>query len=173
MTSDNQGKETWIKRHGWKVMIAVSIIFGLFGIGDVLQGMNADPAIAESITGVEWEELQASSPRIANLIDLSVRSTGASIIFLSILSISITLTAFKEGKRWAWYALWIWPIWNLSIFILFFMADRHPDFPPPPPMLSAPIFFITTFLVLLLSYRQFFPSPDSNIQPFAVASRDA
>ena len=58
-------------------------------------------------------------------------------------------------------------------FVLFFVADRHPDFPPPPPMLSAPIFFITTFLVLLLSYRQFFPSPDSNIRPFAVASRDA
>jgi hypothetical protein len=53
MTSDNQRKGTWVERHGWKVMIAVGVIFGLFGIGDVLQGMNADPAIAESITGVE------------------------------------------------------------------------------------------------------------------------
>lgn len=157
MTSDSQHKEAFFERHSWKVFILVGTIFGLFGIGDVIQGMSADPAIAESITGVAWENLQASSPRIANLIDLCGRSLGMGIIIVSVLSIAITLTAFRRGERWAWYALWIWPLWMASIFILFFIADRQPDFPPPPPMLSAPVFFIVTFLGLILTYRKFFP----------------
>jgi hypothetical protein len=86
-----------------------------------------------------------------------VRSLGASILVVSILSLAITLTAFRRGQRWAWYALWVWPLWNVAIFVLSFTAERHPDFPPPPPMLSAPVFFTVTLLALILSYRRFFP----------------
>jgi hypothetical protein len=118
--------------------------------------MNADPAIAESISGVAWEDLQASSPRLANLIDLYVRAQGGSLVVLSILSISITLTAFRRGERWGWYVLWIWPLWQAFIFIVFVTAARQPGFPPPPPMLSAPVFFTVTLLALILSYRKFF-----------------
>ena len=157
MTSDNQQKEPFFHRHGWKVLIVVSAIFLLFGIGDIIRGMDADPAIAESITGVEWEELQASSPKIANMIDLGVRSSGASILVLSVLSIAIILFAFRQGERWAWVVLWIWPLWMTLIFVFIFAAERQPGFPPPPPMLSAPIFFVITVLTLVMTYRKFFP----------------
>jgi hypothetical protein len=53
--------------------------------------------------------------------------------------------------------LWIWPLWQAFIFIVFVTAPRQPDFPPPPPMLSAPVFFTVTLLALILSYRKFFP----------------
>jgi hypothetical protein len=157
MTSDTRRKEAFFERYAWIVFIVVAGIFALFGIGDVILGMNADPAIAESITGVHWEDVQATSPNIANLIDLSTRSQGLTLIVVSSLSIAITLAAFRRGERWAWYALWIWPIWNAAILILFYLAERHADFPPPPPMLSAPVFFTITLLALVLSYRKFFP----------------
>ncbi len=137
--------------------MVVAAIFGLFGIGDVILGMNADPAIAESLTGIAWEDLQASSPETANLSHPSGRSLGSSILSPSILSMAITLTAFRPGERWAWYALLIWPLWNAAVLILFFTAKRHPDFSPPPPMLSAPVFFSITALALGLSYRKFLP----------------
>ncbi len=157
MTLTDQRKETFVQRNAWIVFIVIAVIFVLFGIGDVIRGMDADPAIAESIAGIPWEDLQDSSPAIAYLIDLMVRSQGFTIIVLSILSIAITLYAFKPGERWAWYALWIWPIWNLAIFLFFITADRQTGFTAPPPMLSAPVFFSITFLTLVLSYRKFFP----------------
>lgn len=152
----NTKKDSVLERSAWIALIVVGATFGLFGLGDVILGMDADPAIAESITGVPWEDLQASSPQIANLIDMYVRSLGSVMLVVSILSLAITLTAFKRGARWAWYALWVWPLWNAAIFGLSFTAQRHPDFPPPPPLVSSPIFFTLTLLALILSYHKFF-----------------
>ena len=150
-------KAPFMHRNAWIVFMVVGVIVVLFGVGDVIRGMDADPAIAESITGTNWEHLQDASPRLANLIDLMVRSQGFTITVLAVLSIGVTLYAFRPGERWAWYALWIWPVWSIAIFVLFFTADRHADFPPPPPMLSGPVFFVITLLALALSYRKFFP----------------
>ena len=93
--------------------------------------MAAEPAIGESITGVPWEELQASSPKVANLIDMQVRYGEASMFILSLLSLAITIYAFRPGQRWAWYTLWILPLWNVAIFLTTFVAERQPGFPPP------------------------------------------
>lgn len=157
MTSTDRRNEPFVQRNAWTVFMVIAVIVVLFGIGDVIRGMDADPAIAESIAGLSWEDLQNRSPRTANLIDLMVRSQGFTLIILSILSIAITVYAFRPGERWAWYALWIWPIWSAAVFLLFFTADRQPGFASPPPMLSAPVFFGITVLTLLLSYRRFFP----------------
>lgn len=157
MTQVGSHREPFMHRNAWIVFIVVAVVFVIFGIGDVIRGTDADPAIAESIAGEPWEEVQSTSPKLANLIDLMVRSQGFTIAILSILSIAITLYAFRPGERWAWYALWIWPIWNVAIFLSFFTADRQSDFAAPPPMLSAPVFFTITFLALVLSYRRFFP----------------
>jgi hypothetical protein len=153
----NSKRSAILERSAWIALIVVGAIFGLFGVSDLMQGMDADPAIAESVIGRPWEDLQASNPRIASLIDMYVRSLGAGILVVSILSLAVTLTAFKRGERWAWYALWVWPLWNVAIFCLSFTAERHPGFPPPPPMVSSPVFFTVTLLALILSYRKFFP----------------
>jgi len=147
----------FFNKHGWKILIGISIIFGLFGLGDLIQGMNADTAIAESILGIPWEEARESHPEAADLIDLQVRAGGAQLLLVSVLSIVVCLVGYRRGERWAWYTFWIFPAWMISIFMLFFTADRQPHMPAPPPMLSAPIFLAIAVLVLLLSYRKFFP----------------
>lgn len=157
MSSESEVKEPFIHRYSWVVFLVISVLFVLFGIGDVILGTNADPAIVESITGIEWDVLQAASHDVATFINLSARMLGLTLLCFSLLTVAITLTSFRQGHTWAWYALWIWPIWYASLFILTFTAERSPDFPPPPPMMSAPIFFLITALTLLLSYRRFFP----------------
>lgn len=157
MTRDKTKKENFFQQHSWKMLLIISGIIGLFGIGDMIQGMSADPAIANSVTGVPWEELQRSNPKMANLIDLQVRSGGAQLLTLSILSIIIWLTGYRQGAQWAWYGFWVYPLFMALVFMIFLTADRQPDFPPPTPLLSAPVFWIICVLVLLLSYRKFFP----------------
>lgn len=157
MTSVEAKTETFFEHHSWKVFLVISVILGLFGVGDIIQGMNADPAIANSMIGIAWEEVQASSHEMANLIDLQVRSGGSQLLVMAILSITISLTGYRRGQQWAWYAFWAYPLFMALNFFIFVIADRDPDFPPPPPMISAPVFFIISVLVLLLSYRKFFP----------------
>lgn len=157
MNAENRPRDTFLGRKSWIVFIVVSAIFMLFGIGDVIQGMDADPAIAQSLTGVEWQQLKVSSPETANMIDHGVRSGGLFLILLSILSILVTLKAFRQGERWAWYALWIWPVGMAALFVLLLVVERQPGFPPPPPMVSAPVFFAFTLLALVATYSRFFP----------------
>jgi hypothetical protein len=149
----------FFERHSWKVLVGISIIIGIFGAGDILMGMNADPAIAESMTGMAWEELQATEPGAAHLIDRQVRLGGAQLATLSLLSIIICLVGYRQGERWAWYALWALPLWMVLVFVLFLTSDRQPDFPPPPPLISAPIFIVVSALALMLAYRKFFSKP--------------
>lgn len=157
MTPSDQKHEPWFQRNVWVLLLIVASIFALFGIGDIIRGMDADPAIIESILGTDWESLKDTDPTLANMVNLMARAQGASIAVLSILSAAIIVGPFRRGEPWAWYVLWLWPLWNLSIFITFFTADRSPDFATPPPMLSSPIFFTLTALALIVSYRKFFP----------------
>jgi hypothetical protein len=74
MTPVNVKTETFNEQHRWKVLLGSHIIFVLFGLGDMIQGMHGDPAIANNLTNIEWHELQRSSPRIANLINMQVEA---------------------------------------------------------------------------------------------------
>jgi hypothetical protein len=139
------------------MLIFVGVVFALFGASDMVLGKDADPAIAESILGAKLDALEPTNPETVQLIALFNRALGSAILFLSILALSITAVPYRRGERWAWYVLWLWPVWNAIIFINFYSAPRQPDFPTPPPMLSSPIFFAISAFALLISYRKFFP----------------
>lgn len=149
---------TFFERHGWKILLVSSVIFVLFGIGDMIQGMDADPAIAEGISGLEWDEVKESQPDLARLIDHQVQAGGGHLLIASLFSIAIILVPYRRGEQWAWYTMWLLPLWMVLIFFLMFVADRPANSPTPPPMYSAPIFFTVFVVTLLLSYRNFFPA---------------
>lgn len=149
-------RESRSHRIAWIAFVVVAAVVALFGIGDVIRGMDADPAIAEGVTGIAWDELQEEDPAPARLIDLQVRSQGMTLLMLGLLSLSVAIWAFRKRARWAWYAMWIWPAWSAAVFVVMITADRSPDFGPPPPMLSAPVFFFVTVAALAISYRSFF-----------------
>ena len=63
-----------------------------------------------------------------------------------ILMIAISVTAYRQGKRWAWYALWLVPLSAVSVMV------------PSNVSATAVLVFITSTLGLLLPVRKFFPS---------------
>jgi hypothetical protein len=77
----------FFERRGWIILLIVSIIFLLFGIGDIIQGMDADPAIAEGLSGLDWDEVKESQPNLARLITWQTRAGGGNILILSLFSI--------------------------------------------------------------------------------------
>ncbi|MFQ5553667.1 MAG: hypothetical protein ACE5EW_08155 [Thermoplasmata archaeon] len=145
------------ERYGWIILFVVAVIFALFGLGDVIQGTAADPAIVRAITGLTPEEIGAAQPRVLVLIELQVRATGAALLILGVLAASIAWTSYRGGEKWAWYALWTLPVLNVLIFVNMYASVDFSTGVLPPPLLSAPVFLAITLVGLLLPVRRFFP----------------
>jgi hypothetical protein len=152
--------EPFFERHAWKVLLGVSLMIGFFGVGDMLGGASdlqaGETVFMHSITGISWNELQAASPRVANLIDLKFRMDGAALTTIALLSMAIGLTGFRRGERWAWYALWALPFWTLSTVVFIVLAEKQPGSGTPVPIISGSILTAICLSMLGLSYRKFF-----------------
>jgi len=144
------------RRHSWKLLLGVVLIIGVFGIGDVFRGIDADPAIPLGVTGLTPDEIRATSQPLATLIDLQVRSGGLHLAIMSVLWSMILLIPFRRGERWAWYTMWTFPIWALVVSISFLFVELQPDVPLPPPAISGWVLFALTALTLLATRRAFF-----------------
>jgi hypothetical protein len=64
----------------------------MVGNASVLQ--NVKTVFMHSITGMSWNELQATSPKVADLIDVKLRTGGVSLTTLALLSMAVCLTGF-------------------------------------------------------------------------------
>ena len=75
-----------------------------------LTGPNSTPILVaeyENFTGISWIELKGISPKIADFITILFRMYGAFNVVFGLLTVSITVSAFRRGERWAWWALLI------------------------------------------------------------------
>ena len=64
--------------------------------------LNAEYA---NFTRNPWSELAGTSPLTAGFVTLLFRMYGTYGVAFSLMAIAITLTAFRHGERWAWWAL--------------------------------------------------------------------
>lgn len=156
-----QKSETFFERYSWIVFLVLGLIITLFGLGDILTGgatfESGEAPTLQGISGMTWQELGSTSPNAANMIGYLVRAGGAHLFVFGLLSMIITATAFRRGERWAWYAMWLWPLWLVLVIVVLLSAYKQPGPGIPPPLVSGSIFIGLTVLTLLLSYRKFFP----------------
>ena len=145
-------------RHSWQILLGLVLVIGLFGVGDAILGIEADPAIPEAVTGMTPAEIETRSQPLATMIDLQVRSGGLHLILLAMLWAVILWIPFRQGERWAWYAMWTFPLWALAVAVAFLFVDLQPDAGLPPPAISGWVFFVVTSLLLLISKRPIFAS---------------
>lgn len=155
MVSESKG--SFFVRNAWILLLVVFILSLLIGIGDFFLAGDGDPALVESVSGIAWEVVKTTDPGVANLVNLLSSLIGSLWIGLSVMGIIVTATGFRNGNRWAWYALWSMPLVMLLIFITFLSADLVEGSPSPPALFSAPGLFVMAVLGLLLPFRKFFP----------------
>jgi hypothetical protein len=75
---------------------------------DRLPGPGSAPILTagyEGFTRNSWQELADTSPMTAAYITLLFRLYGAYIVAFGLLAIAVTVTAFRRGDGWAWWAL--------------------------------------------------------------------
>ena len=63
------------------------------------------PAGYEGYTSGSWAQLVATNPMAARYMEVLYRMYGIFNFTFGLLTVAITLTAFRKGERWAWWAL--------------------------------------------------------------------
>lgn len=162
-----QKSGTFFERYGWIVFLALGLIIALFGLGDIMMGGatfdGGEAPTVQGISGMTWQQLNSVSPNAASMIDYLVRAGGINLFLLGLVSAVVAATAFRRGERWAWFAMWLLPLW-LGMIVLLLLSVYKPAGPGlPPPLVSGSIFFVVMVLTLALSFRKYFPKQQSII----------
>jgi hypothetical protein len=87
------------RRHTWVVFILFAILATLFGI----------------FPGAWFDD--GGTDRDANWLTTSYAAVAV------VLTVAITLTAYRHGERWAWLAFWVWPAFFVLHGVVFFLVD--------------------------------------------------
>lgn len=146
----------WLERHAWWGLLVFAVVLVLFGVLDMVSGPAADRAIPLGLTGMTIEELQASSRAAYGLFDFFTRVNGWSLVLVGSLMAAIVLIPFRRNEPWAWWTMWLLPVWAIGAAVFYVVAGLAPGQPPPPPLVSGPIIAGLSAGILLVSIRRFF-----------------
>jgi len=78
-----------------------------------------------------------------------LRAIGVASIGMGLFGLLITLIAYRRRERWAWFALWYYP--------LFWTAHLVGGLPPGKEHIHQVVFILLSLAGLLLPVREFFP----------------
>ena len=81
---------------------------------------------------------------------LSLRAIGVASIGMGLFGVLITTMAYQRRERWAWFALWYYP--------LFWTAHLLGGLPPGQEHVHQVVFIVLSLAGLLLPVREFFPA---------------
>ncbi len=91
---------------------------------DYLLGPRRVPILTagyEGFTKGSWTELAGTSPMTARYLRVLFRMYGVFNVAFGLMALAITVTAFRRGERWAWWALLIG---NTIAFVSAMTYDR-------------------------------------------------
>jgi hypothetical protein len=106
-----------------------------------------------AVSGVPWEQLDATYPGVARLLNVETRIIGALWLGLGLLGTAISFYGLRQRKRWAWWAAWSLPLVMALVIAAFLSAGLLPGSPTPPALISGPITIIVSLAALILAYR--------------------
>lgn len=150
-----QGKlENFFEGSVWVLFLVLGVLEIVFGAGDMIVGIENDPAILISATGRTPAELKAQDPLIYNAMDNQQRIIGLSFLMNGALVSIVSFTAFRQGARWAWFTLWIIPA-GMVFGVVSSYKTRLPGESLAPPFYSGSLFAVLTMVWLALSHRKY------------------
>lgn len=81
------------ERHAWQIFLALGVVFIYFGASD-----------------------------LNGAVTYGVKETALSGLIFGLLGTAISVTALRDGARWAWLAMFVWPFFGL--FDTFFLLTE-------------------------------------------------
>lgn len=121
---------SWLTRHAWWGLVAVAAIFLIFGATDIASGAAADPAIPQALTGKPISQLQAEGGDAYELYDFAARNNGWTLMWIGALLLAVLWFGFRRNERWAWWTMWLLPVWSIGVLVSFLLVGTDPSQPP-------------------------------------------
>lgn len=153
-------QENFFERSAWVFFLVLGAFEFLFGLGDMISGIESDPAILVSLVGSTPAELKARDPLFYDAMNHQQKLIGLLLFMHGVLICAISLTAFRRGARWAWFTFWLFPVTFLIIVISTYNSRLSGE-TLPPPFYSGSLFVVLTALWLALSYKKYISNIDS------------
>jgi hypothetical protein len=127
------------------------------------RGRFFDENVYEAISGTPWATLNALFPSVENVASVAVRLAGVSGLLASMLVMTVAVTGYRRGERWAWYATWSLPFYcSLEIATL----AGYRALTPTVAVWEAALLSLA-LLALVAPYRWFFPPQPSHADAVA------
>jgi len=149
-------QENFFESSAWVLFLVIGVLEILFGWGDMIAGVENDPAIMVSLIGRTPAELKVQDPVFYRAMDHQQKVIGQCLWITGALICSISITAFRRGARWAWFTLWLIPA-SMTLGALSSYNNRLPGESLSPPFYSASLFAALTIVWLAFSYRKYLP----------------
>jgi hypothetical protein len=101
------------RQMAWVLILIVDVGLVAWGamaaaLPDFLLGPGGKPILPagyEGFTGNSWSELVSTAPMTSGYIEVLFRMYGVFNVLFGLMAVAITVTAFRRGERWAWWAL--------------------------------------------------------------------
>ena len=87
----------------WKIMMIPNIAVLFFGLIWVVAPDISVGQDFQSFMGQPWTDFVTSNAKIGSFISLLGQVLGMQMISIGILTIAITLTAYRRGEKWSWW----------------------------------------------------------------------
>ena len=149
MITAHQSPEKAYQKYAWVILfvLGVLLVLNILIVAAFVSGGNDFKAD----TGATWNEFAAAYPGIAAAYVLEQRLAYTGFASVALFALVIAYFGFRQGYRWAWFAMWLLPITLVLMAMLLFLS-RRPD-------IGAFYGGLTLVAVigLLLPIRKFFP----------------
>ena len=144
-----------MRPRAWWILALFAVTLIVFGLGDVANGVAADPGITIALSGLTPEEVLAREPIAYGLYDFASRSGGLVLAVLGVVLAAIVAKPYRDGQPWAWWLLWVFPAWAVLVPLTYLVHGTAANQPPAPPMVSGPIIAILAAAALVADRRRF------------------
>ena len=114
-----------MRRRAWWILAFFTVTLVVFGLGDVANGVQADPGITLAISGLSPDEVRAAEPTAFRLYDYATRSAGIVLTVLGLVLSAIVAGPYRQGQRWAWNTMWLLPAWAILAVLTFIAEGRR------------------------------------------------
>lgn len=112
------------RSYGWIVLTGLLGLLALSSLGLLLAGV--DTSEFQASTGTAWAEFAARESGAAAYIVRLLTLIGIAASGFNLLGAIVSATAFRTEQRWAWLALWLYPLTFTGYAFVFLQGDAGP-----------------------------------------------
>jgi energy-converting hydrogenase Eha subunit A len=150
----------WLQQYAWSWFAVLAGVIAVVGVAELASG---GPIVTidnvQALTGMTSVELAAKSSDAYRLIEFNVRVEGLHLILIGFLMGAIVFYSFRQDQRWAWWAMWSFPLYTVSLLVLNLIVKTAPGQAPAAQAFTGAIVGMLSALVLLVSAPRFFSRP--------------